>query len=677
MEFGIAPAPTGDAWQTVQRAETHGFSQAWFYDTLLLFADVLVAMVGAALRTTRSKLGADLWVAKLRMKPSRKYLRYALGAGSVLVLFGPFPVAVATEIALALPLPYQLVQEALVSQVFVGPQHTAQMLEGKNACNVLTLSEARIEGAANNTLRVVTKVTSRSGTPLTKGRCLPLFEWSGLLEAHETPYVIPGRLAIGFRVVDSNVLGSDGERSAVPGVLWDWIKQNVHPRLESFSVDLTPLRDATHDAISATLPEAALAALASLTTKQVIAAPSALEILLAFDIPPPPRGWTAPAPAPALSIEELERWRLAWQTWDSFATWLIKQVSASSSITQRDALAGILLDARHDLVHALTRDSVQDPVPQLFLRTWDRLLPLLTDLGRTLAPPDALRYLSFITAAEALHAMNGVAPQFGLQLDRDSLRRLARILQPAFSESALDFSVEIDPELRALFGFTRDFEIAHEDVAPSWWQWLIAEASAAGIEPALTQRLNGWVPAAADLDAYLREVSRLFDQVAATEVKRGKIKPRFLPVYQALIRATAWQETCWRQYIVKTGQIQTIRSVSGSVGIMQVNTHVWRGIYDLNGLIRDVGYNARAGNEILVHYLVDYAIKRKEHQTPGGLDNLARATYAVYNGGPGHLARYRKASTEDSLRKIDASFLQKYRAIQTKGAPAIKQCYGF
>ena len=49
-----------------------------------------------------------------------------------------------------------------------------------------------------------------------------------------------------------------------------------------------------------------------------------------------------------------------------------------------------------------------------------------------------------------------------------------------------------------------------------------------------------------------------------------------------------------------------------------------------------------AGSEILIHYLRDYAIAKGEHTATGEIDNLARATYAVYNGGPGHLRRYRK-----------------------------------
>ena len=62
MEFGIALPPAADAWRIVQRAEELGFSHAWFYDTQLLCADVFVAMAGAALKTSRIKLGAGVLV---------------------------------------------------------------------------------------------------------------------------------------------------------------------------------------------------------------------------------------------------------------------------------------------------------------------------------------------------------------------------------------------------------------------------------------------------------------------------------------------------------------------------------------------------------------------------------------------------------------------------------------
>jgi len=70
------------------------------------------------------------------------------------------------------------------------------------------------------------------------------------------------------------------------------------------------------------------------------------------------------------------------------------------------------------------------------------------------------------------------------------------------------------------------------------------------------------------------------------------------------VLATAWQESCWRQFVRRGGQIVRPSPV-GSVGIMQVNQCVWRGAYDQKGLLGDIAYNARARAEIVLHYLRD------------------------------------------------------------------------
>jgi len=116
----------------------------------------------------------------------------------------------------------------------------------------------------------------------------------------------------------------------------------------------------------------------------------------------------------------------------------------------------------------------------------------------------------------------------------------------------------------------------------------------------------------------------------------------------------------------------TIRSSAGALGMMQINPRVWRGLYNLDALAGDIRYNARAGTEILHHYLVDYAVKKKEHQQPGGIDNLARATYSAYNAGPGRLSRYRKGSGH----AIDRKFWEMYRQVKAGNELAVASCFG-
>jgi 5,10-methylenetetrahydromethanopterin reductase len=69
MEFGITLPTKADSWKVVERAEKLGFNYAWFYDTHLLSADVLVAMGAAAMKTSKIKLCAGVFIPSNRIAP--------------------------------------------------------------------------------------------------------------------------------------------------------------------------------------------------------------------------------------------------------------------------------------------------------------------------------------------------------------------------------------------------------------------------------------------------------------------------------------------------------------------------------------------------------------------------------------------------------------------------------
>jgi hypothetical protein len=249
---------------------------------------------------------------------------------------------------------------------------------------------------------------------------------------------------------------------------------------------------------------------------------------------------------------------------------------------------------------------------------------------------------------------------------------------PELPTESLDYSIEVDPELRRALGFgaplppprRRD---AGMDLS---WLFLIAPAQAADSRyDALVERLTGWLPTLDDLDEYLPLVRNLLSQVARDVLSDGQIAADYQPLFEPLMLATAWQESCWRQFVERGGKYVPISSGTGSIGVMQINQHVWRGFYDINGLQWDIGYNARAGADILRHYLVDYAIAKKEDIESGDVQNLARATYAMYNGGPSHMARYRDSATAASLTAIDEAFWKKYQTIMAGNTLAVAGCY--
>ena len=129
--------------------------------------------------------------------------------------------------------------------------------------------------------------------------------------------------------------------------------------------------------------------------------------------------------------------------------------------------------------------------------------------------------------------------------------------------------------------------------------------------------------------------------------------------------ATAWQESCWRQFIARDGKVRYLISYNkSSVGLMQINERVWRGIYRLESLRWNISYNVRAGNEILHLYLRTFALKEITPASPADLDTIARITYAMYNAGPSQLKQYIKRRNSKTLSKIDALFWEKYKAVK-------------
>ena len=170
-------------------------------------------------------------------------------------------------------------------------------------------------------------------------------------------------------------------------------------------------------------------------------------------------------------------------------------------------------------------------------------------------------------------------------------------------------------------------------------------------------------------------VRKLLNDSASSAAESGQLDASVKKVYQNLVLATAWQESCWRQYEIKNKKIVTLRSRSGDSGLMQINERVWRGLYNIQKLRWDTAYNANAGAEVLHRYLVKYSLKRGEHKQQGGLDNLARSAYSAYNSGPDKTSRYRDPKAPAAHKKIDAAFWTKYQAVKQGKELQVADCF--
>jgi hypothetical protein len=402
-----------------------------------------------------------------------------------------------------------------------------------------------------------------------------------------------------------------------------------------------------------------------------------------------------------LTGEELRRWQEALHRWDAFLTFVIKQIGEESSLGDlRSALADVLVASRFDMLEALvpSHPGAPDPTPELFLKTWERLAPVVRQSSLRVPGATALRYLSFVAAGDALAALERMGPDVGIDISADGLRRLARVVAPLVTTDPLEYSLGVDPELRRLFGFGPPLptpDLSDEppeggtpgddgaDRGGAWWQRLLAPDSALAREekraPAAARTpaaaVERWLPSPGAYDAYLKAIRGVLDEAAKQVLAGGNLPVEFRELYGRLVLATAWQESCWRQFVRSGSKVTFVRSPIGSIGMMQVNEHVWRGLYDVRGLRWDIHYNGLAGSEILLHYLTDYAIAQGEHKKTGNVENLARATYAVYNAGPAAVARYRAKSAVERERAVDGGFWQKYQAIRD-GKEDIASCLG-
>lgn len=405
---------------------------------------------------------------------------------------------------------------------------------------------------------------------------------------------------------------------------------------------------------------------------------------------------TAPVDvAPPLSREE------AAQLWDAFITAVVKRAGEDSGQEDlRDDLLALLLDQRYEIVATLAKATVDGPpwLAAQFGSSWERLDPLLDRVVTQLPPETAAKYQRFLESGRLLDAARASGWLGENATTPAKLRELAQAILPKGSADPLAYDLAVDPQLRAIFGFGEPLPAVEASsllgaiptagfgfgplavlarIAEGAGNWLVPTASAAASGwdwHQLVTRLNNWVPGGQrELREYLPMVREMLDGTAHTLAER-RLPPEHFEVYRNLVVTTAWQESCWRQYEKRAGQVEPVRGPGPSLGLMQVNTRVWRGIYDTRGVTSDIGYNARAGAEILYHYMRKHALRAKEQMEPGGEANLARASWAAYNGGPGHLRRYRKAETSSHLKAVDTEFWQKFQAVERDDESAFFSC---
>lgn len=609
---------------------------------------------------------------------------------SVLLLSLFFRPALGSEVVIPLTIPFDFLSAGMTGKLDTLSED-AMVMSYKSGCSQLSLDRPEF-GRQQEFVRFVSHGTGSAGAEMF-GTCVNPIDWRGYIEILAIPSITPD-WQLHFKIDHSNLYDEDRQKGLLTGPIWDIAQDFVLPSLSSFTVDLTPPRNDALALLRDFAPPASImqldAVFRSAKAKTIKVDDFGVNVEMSIVLPDSIQHKISSASAPVapLSPEELESVRRALEQWDAFMVFVIKGIGKDNlDPSLRGELFDLLLDNRYQVLPILAGENGTtpgDPVRTLFIDAWSRLQEIIKNAERQgIEMNNALRYAAFIRAGNVLLTIDRAAPGLGLEISADGLRRLARILQPELTADPLIYNVEPDPELRELFGFPA--ELPEEELLlpmpedadpPASFLGIIANAHAAESNRStdlstLKQRLKRWVPDDSEYGEYSSIMNQLLLLTSDRELKSSRLKNRHRPVFRNLMRATALKESCWRQFVRKSKKITYVRSSAGSIGLMQINPHVWRGFYKLEQLKWSTHYNAEAGAEILLHYWLRYAVKQEK---TGRIDNIARSAYSIYNAGPAAADRYRKKSSTRREKNVDNRFWEIYRGFKANKAVDLFHC---
>jgi hypothetical protein len=596
---------------------------------------------------------------------------------------------VARTVTLPLTLDFKLLTALLVREAFPDKNQSAAIVGRPGECTYLGISEPKFSSAGNY-VRLDMRLTIRLGTDLA-GECLVPVEWQGYLTLVQQP-VFDGRsFSLAFRTVDSTLTTLSRQPATVAGVLWEFAKPRVTEYLNRERFDLAPpvrdMREFLAPLFHPEVRQASQAMLDSLRGGRLTVTREGLEVELHSEVEE-----VFPAEPARTTIDAAERKRLirVWETWDVFLVRLVSLI-ASEPLTPEDQrlLADVLLDTRYAFAATLEApDLEKDFVRLQFLRAWHTLAPLFRRQLYAKASANTLGYLAFFTAADALQVLDQMGPILGIEISEQGLLQLVAMITGR--ETTLPYGLEIDPKLRQLLQLPPleasppgepEEEILEIDLPPEPEEvdpfsrigdFFSSRAYAAEMPPAA--ELLEWRVPTGDFDDYLQRVRTVVAEAAIPVLAKEPLSEPLQEMFRTMVVAIAWQESCFRQFIEKNKKLTFVLSSNQtSVGLMQINERVWRGIYDRNRLRWDIRYNARAGCEIADLYLRRHALPNKAAAKIGQVPGMV---YAMYSGGPGQLDNFLARHKGGKLLPSDQGFAEKWTWTQTRDWEQLSKCLG-
>lgn len=618
---------------------------------------------------------------KFNIKPSVSILRMT-GILVFLLLFSPMTGQADTQtIDVPMTLDYDLMDALAADAVFTGPEKQAILLSKKDGCQIVMVSDPRFR-EADGSLFIDLRVHVRYGFSMGR-RCLFPVTFDGYLTARQQPVLDPETWQLQFTTVSSHLENRNRQPARLANFIWRRIQERLPDLLAPIIIDLGIPQKELGIFLKAVLPkdkpEEVLAVIQSLRPGPIEIRKTHLSFIQRMDIPETIYKEDVPAPPPVFSRKQKQAFIDTWETWDAFMVSMITDLAPRPlDDDEQDILLDLLLRLRYAFSRELDNPDPdkEDFVRNQFILSWKRVSPVFRKHLKEAKTASILGYLAFFSAADTLTALDRLGPFLGLDISRQGLHQLATLLAEG-RIPPLTYDPDISPALMKTLGIGRtsgreaglgsrlkQARYQFHRMGPVSEAWADTPANDPG-------SLREWTLQDGSVARFLEKTTSLLTSQTEKRLQETRIPKARHGMYRRVALTTAWQESCFRQFVEKNDDITYLRSYNQtSVGIMQINERVWRGIYDLQKLRWDIAYNAMTGCEILELYFNRYAMPwmNRHPDTDWDDDFLAGMLYAMYSGGPGHLEKYVHRRTQSGSSYLsDRLFQEKWEWVK-KGA---------
>jgi len=583
----------------------------------------------------------------------------------------------ARTVTLPLTIDHQLLRSLVVKTAFTDSGPSAILADEHNGCWDIKISEPRFS-EENGLLRFQTKVYVYAGV-FAFNKCILPVEWEGYLILYQVPK-IDNQWILSFDIVDSALYNKDFEPATIAGIIWNLVKTTIYEYLGSITINLAPpvleLKLFIEPLFPTEHKPRADRMIRSIRPGEARTRTDAVQVDVLSEVEEIYETDKDRA-AEKLTETDLNRLLATWETWDAYLVYIITSMTREPLTDEdRQVLLDVLLETRYRFISELTDQTLKkDFVREQFVVAWKKLASIFRNHLGDDPSKDLLGYLAFFTASDALSALDKIGPSLGIEISRNGLVRLARMIVEKEGE-ILSYTVLVNRELREILGFGppladsgtsfsgEELEIGDET---SFLNIIIPKAWAAGANSNKNKKLHEimkWVlKDSSNINPYIERIKSLLSEVINENIDKSVLSSVYHDMYRQIVLATTWQESCFRQFKIRKKKITYLRSYNKtSVGLMQINERVWRGIYDRNQLRWNIRYNCMAGNEILELYFRKYALLRlKKHRLKKSIDDktLSGLVYAMYNGGPGQFKKYLNRQKTGKYYRSDRLFAEK------------------